>query len=142
RPGHHADDAKRAGRAETRAEAERRVVRRWIDDRETHMFDVGAYGISKNDDLHDRHQRDDNERASITEDVVRLLPEKTDQRVQPPWLCCHAPDLGAFVVSAAGRANRTNNSSTDSVPNCLFNSAGVPRAPIFPATMIEMRSQY
>ncbi len=138
---HDGDDAKGVGRAEAAAQRECDVVRRRIHDRKTDVLHVGADRVAEDDHLQDRYQRDDDERSAIAQNVIRLFPQKPDKGAGLSAGCHHAPGLWS-EGAAVGRARRTNTSSTDSVPNRVFNSDGVPIAPILPATMIEMRSQY
>ena len=82
-------------------------------------------------DLHNRHEDQHGERAPVAQNVIRLLPEQSPERVQL-----------RPAARSAGRASRTNTSSIESTPNCCLSSAGVPIASMRPATMIEIRSQY
>src|SRR5262249_30218980 len=116
-------DVEDVARAEAAANRERLLVGRRIHDRQADLTDVRADGKAEEDDLHDRNERDDRERPPIAQDVERFLPQQAEQR-------------------GHGRARRTNTSSIDATSNRSLSSAGVPSAPIRPATMIETRSQY
>ncbi len=117
-------DLEHTGSREAAAQRQRRLIGRRIDDGKADVVDVGADRETEEDDLHDRQRQNHGQRPRIAADVLNLLAQQAEQR------------------SHAGLASWTNRSSIDETANCCFNSAGVPSAPIRPATMIEMRSQY
>ena len=65
---------------EPAAQLERHGVRRRIHDGEAHVIDVGADRVAEDDDLDDRHQRDDGQRPPIAQDVVELFPQQAGER--------------------------------------------------------------
>src|SRR5215471_223429 len=128
-----ADDAEDAAGGEAVANLERRRVRRRIDDNHAHVADVGADREAEEQDLHDGHEDQDEERPPVAENVVRLLSEEPEERL-------HVAE--PFEAASSGRTRRTNSSSIDATPASCLSVAGDPSASIRPETMIEIRSQY
>ena len=107
----HGDDVERRAGRKTVPERERRVIGRRVDDRESHVPDVGADRIAEENDLHHRHEDDHDERSPVAEDVVDLFPQQS-----PQCLHCAAPGAWDSVVLPL-RASRTKSSSIVSTSN-------------------------
>src|SRR6185369_7841807 len=109
---------------------DRRVVRSRVDDDHAHIAHVAAQREAEQDDLHQRHEKQNGQRLLVTEDVVQLLHHERAQGGE------------IHDLAAPGRASRTKTSSMEGALNCALSSPGVPIAAMRPSTMIEIRSQY
>ena len=86
-------------------------------------IDVGANRVAEDDDLDDRHQRDDRQRPAIAQDVVDLLPQQADERVRRHRGC---PAARGRAPSPPAAPACTNTSSIDRGAELLLQLGGRP----------------
>src|SRR5688572_12107719 len=120
---------------EPRANGPGRDIGNGVDEQNPHRSHIGPHREPEDHDHCKRKEQQDEEGLPVAENVPYLLQHESFERGRSAKFHHHA-------TATAGRARRTNTSSSVAASNRALSSSGAPIAPIRPSTMIDTLSQY